>query len=85
MLDCKKATFLIAKSQETELKWFEKLQLRMHLMACQYCQLFEQQSRFLNDNFSPIQNDNTSGNCLSEEKKKEIIQVINKGFKVADM
>jgi hypothetical protein len=46
--DCKKATFLIEKQQETTLSFVEKTKLKLHLYGCSWCRIYEQQSEKMN-------------------------------------
>lgn len=43
--DCKRATFLIEKQQETALSFSEKIKLKVHLYGCSWCKTYGQQSK----------------------------------------
>lgn len=43
MIDCKQASQLISKSLDRPLSWRERLEVRFHLLICQYCKRFSQQ------------------------------------------
>lgn len=77
MMDCEQATFLIAKSQETELSGSEKLKLRMHLLACKYCRLFKTESDFIDGNISHMMKDHNNEKSLSPELKKGLQDIID--------
>ncbi len=47
VLHCKKATFLIEKSNDTPLPLLEQVQLNMHLSICNGCRNYLQQNRFI--------------------------------------
>ncbi len=47
MLHCRKATFLIEKSNNAPLSLMEKAQLNMHLSMCSGCRNYRKQNRFL--------------------------------------
>ena len=47
MLHCRKATFLIEKSNDAPLGIVEKAQLNMHLSMCSSCRNYLKQNRFL--------------------------------------
>lgn len=47
MLHCRKATFLIEKSNEAPLGLVEKVQLNLHLSMCHGCRNYRKQNRFL--------------------------------------
>lgn len=43
MLTCKDASHLISERQERPLTFRERMGLRLHLMMCAYCRLYERQ------------------------------------------
>ncbi len=47
MLHCRKATYLIEKSNDAPLGIVEKAQLNMHLSMCSGCRIYLKQNRFL--------------------------------------
>ncbi|GAA4912256.1 zf-HC2 domain-containing protein [Mucilaginibacter defluvii] len=47
--NCRKATFLIEKKQETALSGREKLELKFHLAGCSICRIYQQQSILINN------------------------------------
>lgn len=47
MLHCRKATFLIEKSNDAPLGLIEKAQLNMHLSMCRGCRNYLKQNRFI--------------------------------------
>lgn len=47
MLSCKRATVLMSQSQDRELGFMERLNLRLHLLMCIGCRNFDQQMAFL--------------------------------------
>jgi len=48
MLSCKKSTELIEQSQEKKLSFKNRVQLSLHLMACNTCKAYAQQSKTIN-------------------------------------
>jgi hypothetical protein len=46
--DCRGATYLIEKGQNTPLTPGERLRLFIHLSTCSVCRLFRRQSRLIN-------------------------------------
>lgn len=44
MLNCKQATFLMAKKEEGLLSFLERMKLYMHTSMCSYCKKFDIQS-----------------------------------------
>jgi hypothetical protein len=47
MLNCQQVTHLLSEAQDRELRWTEKLPLKLHLMMCPGCSNFHQQMDFL--------------------------------------
>lgn len=43
MLNCQQVTHLLSQAQDRELRWTEKLPLKLHLMMCAGCHNFRQQ------------------------------------------
>ncbi len=43
MITCEQATFLKSKSMDSPLSLKEKWQLKVHLMSCKFCRLFDKQ------------------------------------------
>lgn len=44
MVNCKEATFLMAKKEEGKLTLMEKMKLSMHTSMCSFCKKFEKQT-----------------------------------------
>ena len=80
MLDCNKATFLITKKEYQRLSCTERVKLKAHLMACKYCRLFAEQTKFIsNELLSFKQIDiNKLTLTLSAEQKSNIQNTIDK-------
>lgn len=75
MLSCDDATLLITKSAYTKLGFFENLQLKMHLMGCKFCRLFNLQNEHLShqiNEFAGHQHEK-----LSLKKKEELKKVLS--------
>jgi len=66
MLSCDKATFLISKEQESEISVIEKIQLKLHLMACKFCKLYKKESSFISKNIDHMHQH--SDKCFSDYK-----------------
>jgi len=49
LLDCQHASRLISQAQDSELPWGKRVQLRLHLLACDACTRFSMQLRFLRE------------------------------------
>jgi hypothetical protein len=70
MINCRKASFLIAKKEERKLTFGERIHLAMHLSMCEFCKAFEKQSAFISGqakHFHPVTD-------LSPEAKAKIIK-----------
>ncbi|MEP6950325.1 MAG: hypothetical protein ABI863_13655 [Ginsengibacter sp.] len=52
--NCRQATLLIEKKQDTELVVREKLELKLHLSGCHICRVYEQQSILINSMISKL-------------------------------
>jgi len=48
VFNCKQATLLSLKKEERKLSFFESMKLAYHLLYCQPCKKFIQQSRLIN-------------------------------------
>lgn len=83
MLTCKEATFLISTRNFKQLKWAQRLQLQLHLMACSACRVFEKQSKNIDKSILEF-NQNTqlqSKEKLSPKKKSKIKSTVNQHIK----
>jgi len=49
MLDCKEASFLISKNLDTNISLKEKIQLKSHLLYCDFCNRYHVQSKMIDD------------------------------------
>ena len=47
MLDCKNASRLLSQAQEADLPWGKRVQLWLHLRACDACTRFAMQLRVM--------------------------------------
>jgi len=54
MLSCQHATLLIEKKEELRLNIGERMQLKMHLLVCNACRNYSQQSPLLNRIFKNV-------------------------------
>ena len=76
---CKKTSELIDKQQITSLSAKEKLQLQVHKSMCSTCNAYEQQSKLMETTISKwFNNKSNTAVKFSEERKKKIIEEINK-------
>ena len=80
--DCRHATYLIEKRQETSLTLKERMQLFIHLLGCSVCRLFQQQSRAINRSLKAMfQRSATQPHTLDENFKREMQEKINERLK----
>ncbi len=74
MLSCEDASLLISIKKYRKLKLRERLQLRMHLLACVYCRRFDEHNSLIDHGVSELLNDGHSHSKRLPEEKKEAIQ-----------
>lgn len=76
MLSCEEATYLITKSEMTNVGCIKRMQLKMHLAGCELCRRFKIQSDFIDQNLDNIEslklNNQNPKKELPEEKKEEL-------------
>lgn len=72
MLNCKQATMLIIKNEESKLPLGLKIRLEIHLYLCKLCKLFVRQSKFISKNISP-----DTEIKFTETEKKILIQKLS--------
>ena len=49
VLNCKNASRLLSQAQEQDLPWTSRMQLRLHLFACEACTRFAMQLKVLRE------------------------------------
>ncbi len=49
MLSCKEISHLVSESLDRKLPFHQRLQVRLHLLMCQFCSRFRKQLLFLRD------------------------------------
>ena len=47
MLNCRQVTRLVSRSMDTNLRWYQWLGMRVHLLYCVWCRRYASQVRFL--------------------------------------
>ncbi|HEY4335339.1 MAG TPA: hypothetical protein VGM89_05565 [Puia sp.] len=76
--NCRHATLLIEKRQETPLTWKERLQLVIHLSGCSVCRLYQQQSRAIAQSLQALfHRAAKQDHRLDEQIKQEMQKKIN--------
>ena len=49
MLSCKDVSYLVSESLDRKLPFWQRLQVRLHLLMCRFCARFRKQTLFLRD------------------------------------
>lgn len=49
MINCRKYTRYLHKSEVTELKWYEKLLMKYHYVICKLCKQYTSENNTLNE------------------------------------
>ncbi|MBS1563087.1 MAG: hypothetical protein JST39_01810 [Bacteroidetes bacterium] len=76
--DCRHATFLIEKRQQTRLTLKERTELFIHLMGCSVCRLFQRQSRAISRSLRHLfRHPAIHTHTLDEKFKQEMQDKIN--------
>lgn len=77
-ISCKRATFLISKKEADKTGFLDNIKLRIHLIICNACRLFEKQNWFikLNAHYNHEHLDIT----LSNEAKQKIELALKSEF-----
>ena len=79
MLSCDKATFFITKRDYQKLSCKENLQLKMHLMGCKLCRVFNEQNSVITEKLKTLKEDPPITE-LSNSRRAEIQQTLDKNF-----
>lgn len=81
MLSCEDATFLITIKPFRKLSLIERIQLRMHLLACVYCDRFDKQNTAIDHGMNELlKSGNSHSKGLSQEKKNTIESAIKQSI-----
>lgn len=67
---CEQATFLIVKDEEHALDRKERIQMKIHLLFCNACRRFRQQSHLINSWIKQQQHEPLHTGLTAEEKEK---------------
>lgn len=68
MITCKEATLFILQNEEKKISFGDKARLRLHLLICKFCRMFQKQSLFLDAAVKNLSNQTR----LSESEKLEM-------------
>ncbi len=77
MLPCRESARLINASLERKLGWKEKIQLYLHLRACDLCKRYQRQLRFLSKSLLKDEGMLELDVTLSEEARSRILRRID--------
>lgn len=77
MITCKEATMLSVQKAEINLSFQDRFRLFVHLLVCQYCRLFNKQSKMIDKLLSNWKTDKK----LSDIEKTRIQNTIEKELK----
>ncbi len=77
MITCKEATMLSVQKAEINLSFSDRFRLFVHLMICQYCRLFDKQTKMINKILSKWETDKK----LSDIEKNTLQNIIEQEIK----
>jgi hypothetical protein len=77
LLTCKKATFLAVQQQEIKLGWKQHVQLKIHLLLCKVCAVFNKQIIIIDAFTKQLAKEENVPNCIElDEKQKQQLEKI---------
>ena len=79
LLNCKDATFLACKKQETSISFKENIQLSLHLLVCKVCAFFNKQTLLIHYYYKKLNDESSEHQFihLNEAQKAELQEKIN--------
>ena len=78
---CKEASHLVSDAFERELKFTERLRLRLHLLICRMCRNHVSSVSFMNQLFEKIRSQaDEQGTCLPEKARQRIQEKLNQAM-----
>ncbi len=81
MLSCEDATLLVSIKPFRKLKLMERIQLRLHLLACVYCRRFDKQNHLINHGINELlKNGHSHLECMPKEKKEAIQRAVDQSL-----
>lgn len=76
MLSCKEVTQLVSESLDRDLRVYQRMSMRMHLLMCKFCSRYRKQLFILHDALRlHCEHDkelDAHGSCLSPEARERI-------------
>jgi hypothetical protein len=77
MITCKEATMLSVQKAEIKLSFLDRMRLFIHLLVCQYCRLFDKQTKMIDKIISNWKTDKK----LSDLEKNSLQNIIEQELK----
>lgn len=77
MINCRKYTRYLHKSEITELLWYEKILMKYHYVVCHLCKHYTSENIYLNDILSQQKTDLIWSDTEIEEYKNQLIKQLN--------
>lgn len=77
MITCKEATMLSVQKAEIKLSFSDRMRLFIHLLVCQYCRLFDKQTKMIDKIISNWKTDKK----LSDLEKNSLQNIIEQELK----
>lgn len=81
MLNCEEATYLVTKSEMSQIGCLKTMQLKMHLVGCELCRRFKMQSVMINKSLEKLEQHKIQTvfkeQKLSVSKKQQLEELIN--------
>lgn len=80
MISCDKAAFLTSKAENGKLSLLDKIELKIHLVSCKYCQRYEKEIKLISQHIHNQNQhilDGKNGYHLSGQHKAYLNQLIS--------
>lgn len=78
MVNCKKYTQYLHKSEIKPLNWYEKVLMKFHYYTCKWCRKYTKENEWLNDYLKhKISNFQKLNEKEIEQYKQELLQKLN--------
>lgn len=72
MISCKEATYLLVQKEEVKLTLSQRFKLKLHMVLCKVCALFERQSVFIGKHARKMEQEHTHEAHLDGAVKQRI-------------
>lgn len=77
MINCRKYTRYLHKSEVCELKWYEKMLMKYHFFICKLCQKYKIENDWMNQIFLKHKDEFLFSEKEIEQLKQELLKKIN--------